>query len=172
MEPHPPPIFVIPGMYVGCMPYDALIASNLGCFFNSTCLNMTAQLISNLPSSAWPRPLDSSQPSQYLPSETIRNIYKELMSEKWEINKNFSGYYSACAPNECTYTFSERFNIIHVVTMLMGLYGGLSVGLRIISPLIIRVGHYIHKNVIRKFQRKCKQQSLQRGISKTIISTS
>jgi hypothetical protein len=90
----------------------------------------------------------------------------ELMSEKWEINRNFSGYYSACAPKECTYTYLERFNIIHLITMLIGLYGGLTVGLRIVSPMIIRVGHYIHKNFIRKFQRKRQQQSLQRGMSK------
>lgn len=167
MEPNPPPIFVIPGMHVGCAPYDAIVVSNLECFYNSTCLNMTTQLISNLPSSAWPKSLDNSLPSQYLPNETIKTIYKKLMSEKVEITNNFSGYYSECRPNQCTYTYPERFNIIYVVTMLIGVYGGLCAGLHIVSPLIIKAGQYIHRKIKRCLQ-KYHEQALQRGMSKVM----
>ena len=172
MEPQPPPIFIIPGMHVGCMPYDALIESNLECFFNSTCLNMTVQLISNLSPSHWPKPLNNSVPSQYLPNETIKNIYRELMSEKWEITKNFSTYYSACAPDECTYTYVESFDLIRVITVLVGLFGGASVALRIMSPFIVRFGQYIHKHLKKRFRRNRHQQGMPKTLSQKHLGIS
>lgn len=162
---YPPAIFIIPGMNVGCFPYDALMISNLECFFNWTCLNITAQLISNLPVSDWPKPLNAPLASRYLPNDSITDIYQEMMIEQWEIKKNFSSYYAACAPAQCTYTYTQRFDFLSVITMLLSLFSGLTIALRIASPFIVKLGHWLHTQFLKKHQRK----KTQKGIVKIIL---
>ncbi|UJR12163.1 hypothetical protein I4U23_016340 [Adineta vaga] len=143
--PIPPAVYIVPGMHVGCTPYYALIPSTLQCFFDSMCINTTTQWISDLLVSQWPKPLNRSLLSKYLVNSTIETIYNEMMTDNWEIRKNFSGYYATCAPIECTYTYVTRSNYLYVLITLIGLFGGLTVVLRIVSPLIITQCHRIHK---------------------------
>ncbi len=103
MTPFPPPIYVIPGMYVGCTPYDALIGSNLQCFFDSICFNSTISWISTFNESNWPTLLDKSIPSRFNPNDTIETLLEADMIEEYIITKNFSQYYSICNPIECIY---------------------------------------------------------------------
>ena len=153
LDVYPPAIFIIPGMHVGCFPYDALINSDLECFFNSTCLNITTQLISNLPVSDWPKPLNALLSSRYLLNDTIANIYQQMMIEQWEITKNFSSYYAACAPTQCTYTYTQRFNFLSTITILLSVFSGLIVALRIVSPFIVKLGHWLHTQFIKMYQQ-------------------
>ena len=164
LDVYPPAIFIIPGMYVGCFPYDALIISNLECFFNWTCLNITAQLISNLPVSDWPKPLNALLSTRYLPNDTITNIYQQMMIDQWEIMKNFSSYYAACAPTQCTYTYTQRFDFLSLITILLSLFSGLTVALRIVSPFIVKLGHWLHTQFVKKYQQQISQQGIVENI--------
>lgn len=164
LDVHPPAIFIIPGMYVGCFPYDALINSNLECFFNWTCLNITAQLISNLPVTDWPKPLNTPLSSRYLPNDTMANIYQKMMVDEWQMVKNFSGYYAACGPTQCTYTYPEQSDFLSVITTLLSTFSGLIIALRIISPIIVQLGHSLYTQFVKKRQ----QQKSQRGRTENI----
>lgn len=157
---YPPAIFIIPGMHVGCFPYDALIISTLECFFNWTCLNITAQLISSLPASDWPRPLKTLLSSRYLPNDTITNIYEEMMIDEWKNMKNFSGYYAACAPIRCTYTYPERSDFLAVITTLLSTFSGLIVALRMVSPITVQLGHSSYRQLVKICQRQKSQQGI------------
>lgn len=59
------------------------------------------------------------------------------MVEAWEKISNFSAYYAACSPVECTYTLSIRSSIFYILSTLVSSYGGLMVVLRIIAPQIV-----------------------------------
>ena len=156
MNPSPPPLFVIPGMKVGCWPYDALSRSTLECFFSAVCLNATAQWISILPPSAWPKPLESSKMTNFLVNSTIKSIMDEQMVDQWNNTVDYAAYYTACAPTECTYTFVGQANFLYTITLLIALVGSLNIALRMIAPLIIKIS----RSLIEKFSKKKKQPTI------------
>jgi hypothetical protein len=137
MTPQPPPVFVVPGMHVGCILLNVINKATLECFFDPICLNTTAQWSSSMPVSARPNPLNSSIASRFLPNTSIMMIFEEQMVEKWSTQTNFSGYFTKCAPIECSYTFIQRNHFLFVLTTLIGLFGGLIAALRILSPLLV-----------------------------------
>ena len=164
MVPQPPPAFVVPGMKVGCLVFNALIASTLECFYDPICLNTTATWISTLSPAAWPKPLDRTRPSRFLPTSAMSSILSEQMVENWTTVTNFTSYYATCSPIECIFTISERSNIIYVITILLGSFGGLMVVLRIVSPLLIRLYHFFTEYFSKRNQRSTVPQDLQIGM--------
>lgn len=156
MNPSPPALFIIPGMNVGCFPYDALSITTLECFFSSACLNSTAQWISNLPASAWPKPLDISKLTMFRLNSTVASIIDEQMIDQWNNEVDFATYYKICAPAQCTHTFIGYENFFYIVTLLMGLLGSLNIALRIIAPLIIQLSRYL----IQRFFKKTNQPNI------------
>ena len=154
MIPQPPPVFIIPGMHVGCTPFQAFSGSTLECFFDPACLNVTAGHISTLPSSAWPKPLNPLLPSHFSRKATISEILAPQMVEEWSNARNFTNYYGICAPSECTYTFKQRNEPLYVLTTLIGLFGGLIVSLRILAPMIVQLFR-----TVRNYFASCTQSS-------------
>ncbi|CAF1286542.1 unnamed protein product, partial [Rotaria sp. Silwood1] len=150
MDPLPPPVFLIPGMKVGCVPYDAILNSTLECFFSSLCLNTTAQWISTLPSSSWPKPLDSSKLINFLPNSSVASIMDGHMFEELKYKMNFTGYYNACAPSECMRTYTYRNSFFYAIKVLLSLYGGLTVALRSIAPMIVWLGSKVYGKCLKK----------------------
>jgi hypothetical protein len=157
MIPQPSPSYVIPGMLVGCLPYDALMDSTLECFYSETCLNETATRISSLPASARPKPLDSLRLSGYSPKDSLMQICDRQMTDRWQIIKNFSAYYSQCSPIECTYSFH------YLLSLLISLYGGLTVSLRFIAPWIAQFIQYLIARIIRPQSTDDHVSQLQQG---------
>ena len=152
MDPSPPPVFVVPGMKVGCMPYDAMIISTLECFFSQSCLNATAKWISNLPPAQWPKALNSSTMSTFTPYTPAKSLIDKQMVDRWIRVTDFEGYYTSCAPIQCTYTVEQYNSFAYVISLLISLYGGLTVALRFMAPYIVKFGRGIHK-----FLKTCKQ---------------
>ena len=153
MNPSPPAMFIIPGMNVGCMPYDAISSSTLECFFSSACLNITAQWISNLSASDRPKPLNNSKLTKFLVNSSIASILDEQMIDRWNNTVDFAAYYSICAPSQCTYTFIGHENFLYVIALIIGLVGSLNISFRIIAPLKIQVGRYLIQKIRNKRNR-------------------
>ena len=170
MIPQPPPIFVVPGMRVGCLAFNALIASTLECFYDEVCLNMTTKWISTLSPTARPKPLNSSLSSRFLPNTSISYIMSEQMVEKWTNVTNFTGYYEACSPLDCTYTITRRSEFIYILTILIGSFGGLMVVLRIVSPLIIQLFHTITAYFLKRNRQNTVVQTPQPGMRERFFS--
>ncbi|CAF1425833.1 unnamed protein product [Rotaria sp. Silwood1] len=139
MTPKPPPVFIVPGMHVGCLPDDAMKTNTLECFFDSVCLNTTAQWISTLPATSWPKPLNSSMKSRFISTTPTVILIDELMIEEWQNITNFSGYYAACSPASCTYTITKHSGILQILAVLIGSLGGLIVVLRTITPQFVKL---------------------------------
>ena len=84
-------------------------------------------------------PLDSSLPSRYLPTTKLEDIVSQLLIEEWILSSDAAAHYEQCQPKVCTYTYAARFAVIYVITTVIGLFGGLSVILRLIIPLIVKI---------------------------------
>ncbi|CAF4168289.1 unnamed protein product [Adineta steineri] len=86
-------------------------------------------------------------PKLSLPNETIETIVNRLMIDSWSSNISFSSYYQTCAPLSCTIEYIGKNNILDVVASLIGIFGGLSVGLKLFFILILRSSEKIRNNL-------------------------
>ena len=129
-------IYTVTGFLVGCYALEGLLRSTLQCFYDSTCLTTVLTYfppnnITNLV------PLDINQ-TQYSSATTIEIIANDLFLEQWLAEISFSAYYSTCAPLLCTYKITRYNNFLQILTTLLGVYGGLSVVLRLCVLHIVR----------------------------------
>jgi hypothetical protein len=165
----------VPGLVVSCLPVDSLLLSSLECFYNISCIQMLIEWYSYDWSNATvdPRavnvtPLNPLISSRFPPTTTLDNIVSQLFVEDWTDSNNFSSYYSQCAPNECTYTYEERFNIAYLVSTIFGIVGGLSVALRILIPPIVTLIRRMYQHCCRPQQCFERDAVVKKGKSKYI----
>ncbi|CAF3172751.1 unnamed protein product [Rotaria sp. Silwood2] len=129
-------LFTVPGFQVGCVPQNALLQSTLECFYNQSCLNKVISLTGAIHTVSIRHRSNSS--AQFHPTTTIGIIFDNMMLESWQNATNFDGYFQACAPKVCSYSYRQRFVFIYMITILISIYGGLSVVLRVASPLFVK----------------------------------
>ena len=84
-----------------------------------------------------------------------------LLTENVSIEINYSKYFDECAPLNCTYTKTSQTNFLNAITLLVSLYGGLTIILRLIAPLFISLSF--------KFQHRSQNSNVNPGIF--LIST-
>ncbi|UJR20134.1 hypothetical protein I4U23_023266 [Adineta vaga] len=169
---HSLPNITVPGLVLGCYPIDSFLLSNLQCLYDQQCLKLIVDMydfdVINLV-----RPLDSravtisplrNTNSRFLPNSTIETIFEQLFIEEWITSSNYTNYFTRCGPKECTYNVMQRFDMLYMVTMMLGFGGGLSVVLEVILPPIVKI--------IRRWWKK-RTEYQQRNINTTVtINTS
>lgn len=144
----------ITSFYFGCMLIDSVLRSTLECFFDdSECLKYMLHYFTDDTSSLNITALSTAQTSQFQSNTTVGVLLQNLFVEEWTTNISYASYFAACAPETCSYTYTERNSLLHVVTTLLGLYGGLTIVLRLI------VSHLI-PFVIKKSRKCYRQRSL------------
>ena len=141
----------VPAFYRGCMVIEALRQSNLEPFFNQTFLEqLIVQLKSRVPIDL--PVLDSSLLVRFLRNTTLGLIIDSLMVVDWNWLIHHHHYYTECQPNECTYQVLLRNNAAAILTILIGLTGGLITALRLIIPRTISIAmrslRFIKRNII------------------------
>jgi hypothetical protein len=91
--------FAIPNFYTGCYVLDALLQSDLSCFYNISCLNeLQLYLCTNISLTINFTSLNSSFESQYNETTTINELMQQLMIENWNIEVNYIAYFQSCKP--------------------------------------------------------------------------
>nr|AEN94405.1 hypothetical protein [Adineta vaga] len=130
--------FYIPGMKTGCYIVEALLQSDLQCFYNQTCLNKLHSYI-DLSQSMNITTLNESSLSSFKRNSTIEDILNELMVEEWNTSVIFEDYYKECQPLQCTYSRQSKNSIIYIVTTIIGLIGGLVTVLKLLVPRLVNV---------------------------------
>jgi hypothetical protein len=86
------------------------------------------------------KPLNSSLSSQYSWNKTIvDDLVKQLFIEKWKTSINYTKYFYQCSPLQCTYTYVQRANLFYSITALMSLSSGLTVILKWLCPIVIKL---------------------------------
>ncbi|CAF1330875.1 unnamed protein product [Adineta steineri] len=124
----------IPGLVVDCLPIQTMFASTLECFYNQSCLNI---LLSAYQVNINISILNTSLSSRFTPTTTLNYLVNELFIEEIFNETIYGSYYQQCAPVYCSYTYSQRFDLIYVITTLIALFGGLNVTLLLIAPYLI-----------------------------------
>ena len=137
------------GFRIGCYPLEALLQSSLNCLFDPTCVKLLALYFPSTTDVIPVRMLVNDRSSQYLVNTTFETLVSQLLVEQWTTNMSYESFYNQCAPTTCTFTYAARKSLLVNVTSLLGLFGGLSVGLRVFVPVIIYVSCMIHKKMHR-----------------------
>lgn len=130
----------IQGLKMGCTPSESLHASTLECFYNQSCLDLLQQYAS---STYRMNPL-SVETSQFFPNTAVSELIDNLFVEQWNASISYPSYYQQCLPSLCSYTYTQKFSVLYIIALLLGLQGGLLIVLRWISPKIIRIIMKIH----------------------------
>ncbi|CAF1096560.1 unnamed protein product [Adineta ricciae] len=131
--------FYIPGLFTGCYLTEAVRQSSLKCFYEPSCIRtieefLQAPVVFNKSILS----LNSSITSRFNISSTIDQLLSKAMTEKWKENISHIEYFYYCKVVFCTYTFISKFNIIYMITIFIGLIGGLTKVLRIVIPRCVK----------------------------------
>ncbi|CAF1043691.1 unnamed protein product [Adineta steineri] len=130
----------IKGLKMGCTPSESLLASTLECFYDQSCINLI-QTMTGYNKNITPIPLNITN-SRFLMNMTVINLINDLFIEKWSTIMNYSSYFNRCSPMICSYTYIQQLNTFYTLIYLLGLYGGLTIILKWISPKIF---YFINK---------------------------
>lgn len=144
-----------------CLPTESTFTSTLECWFNQTCNNqiMTAYIDQGVSPSIDIGILDENL-TRFSRRLALESIIQELMVENWNVSVSYDQFFQRCAPSSCVYTIQQRFDWFHVLTSVVGYYGGLSQGLHIVLPLFVGLA-FIIIGWTRQRQNS-KEQSTQR----------
>ena len=137
---------VLPGLVTSCTPFYGVRMSTLECFYSSSCiatiisyLNYFTELNGSAPvnfNTSVPTgdmmvmPLDDSNLFLLSKNMTIGTIMDELFINGWNMTSSYEQYYGACAPATCQYEYVARNSAVYIVTLLLSIHGGLTIGLR------------------------------------------
>ena len=119
----------VTGFFGGCFAIESLLQSTLECFFDQICLNNVLSFFPTVSFSI--SVLKSINDSQFSPQSIIQTLVNQLFIERWSTVSSFVDYFSYCAPISCTYTYSDGDSALVILTTLLGLYGGLTIVLRL-----------------------------------------
>ncbi|CAF1356750.1 unnamed protein product [Adineta steineri] len=136
-------VFAMPGLHIGCSVVETLLYSTFECLYNQACINLLLNDITTVPNQ-YDYPMDilalnSSIVSRFKTNTLIQTIADELFIEEWKINSSYSLFYNQCAPIYCSYETQKDDYAIYIISKILGLYGGLTVSLRFIIPLITKI---------------------------------
>ena len=65
------------------------------------------------------------------------------MLERWSIRPHYESHYRTCAPAVCTYTVTQRLELLYTISTIISFFGGLLVTLGLLVPLAVRFAYWI-----------------------------
>ena len=142
-QPLNPPLT---GYLVGCTPFEALLQSSVACFYDRDCLELMKSYLSS--SFVVPPPLNINA-TRFSLNETINSMVKELFIEKCSSAVDYNRFFDECRPFSCTVTITKRNSLVAILSIIFGLYGGLTTSLNLIVPLLV---FSVHKIIHRRQQ--------------------
>jgi hypothetical protein len=149
LYPNKTSLFLVPGLYIGCYVIEALLQSNLECFYSQECINTLQSYISPFSSKNFTA-LNSSVSSNYFSNSTINELVNQLMIEEWNVSVVYERYFNVCQPMRCTYTLETRNDVIYIVTTLFVIAGGLITALKLVLPRLMKlIIYYVKKQRTR-----------------------
>ncbi|CAF3955137.1 unnamed protein product [Adineta steineri] len=142
-------LFSPPGIFVGCYLVEAVLQSDLRCFFDVGCLQQLIDSLSLVNISVSDIILNSTA-SHYQEKSSLLEIVSSLMVEEWNNQTSYDDYFNICKPSVCTATYISRGNIIYIITTTIGLIGGLTTVYKFVVPIFIKIIVHVIIPFIRK----------------------
>jgi hypothetical protein len=118
----------VAGFQTGCYMINVLLKSTLEILYNQS-------LIDTLTNSS----KDFQKLNSSLSNKTMETLLSQMLVDHWSNKTSYEEYFTECAPDLCQYIISQRYGIFHIVTLMIGLFGGLSSALRILAPFTIEI---------------------------------
>ena len=125
---------LIKGLKIGCTPSESFLASTLECFYDSSCIDLIQEQTNynnRTNATKAPIPLFPTE-SRFSVNATVRDLANALFIEDWSATINYSSYFKQCSPSLCSYTYVQQLDSVYTVTFLVGIYGGLTIILKLI----------------------------------------
>ena len=144
-------LFHVPGINVGCFILNAVLQSNLSCLYNSSCLS---QLSTYLNDSLHPFNATALNVSNSSLLPTVGELVEMLMVDEWLFNSSYDSYFTQCNPSTCTYTYTKQFDILFIITTVMGSVGGI---VTILMLLTLPLVSFIRRFVCRRWRSPVSQ---------------
>jgi hypothetical protein len=67
----------------------------------------------------------------------VNDLVDQLMVDEWSFNASYDSYFAQCNPSTCTYTYATQFDILFIITTVMGIIGGVVTILMLLTlPLV------------------------------------
>ncbi|CAF3929747.1 unnamed protein product [Rotaria sp. Silwood1] len=138
-------VFNVSGARLGCSPMESVLQSTLACWYSSDCYQTVVDYWQSRTYylSEIPPMLNSTIPSRFNSSTLFSSMVEELMVENWTNLISYDSYFNQCAPQYCTYSVTQRGDILFLVTILLGLFGGLNVSLKLLIPFLVQLGSWL-----------------------------
>ncbi|CAF1430382.1 unnamed protein product [Adineta ricciae] len=126
-----------PNLLVGCFPVAALFQSELIGLTNQTYVDQIVDSLSTVL-------LDYTPPKNFTAldltdqekTEQVGSIVNRLMINSWNVTVSFPAYFNSCSPI-CTYEYTSYRSAIVVLSVVIGVFGGLSRCLKLIISILI-----------------------------------
>ena len=135
-------LFHVPGINVGCYNLNAVLQSNLSCLYNSSCLS---QLRTHLNDSLHPFNATALNVSNSALLPTVGELVEMLMVDEWLFNSSYDSYFTQCNPSTCTYAYTKQFDILFIITKVMGSVGGIVTILMLVTlPLVVFTRRFVN----------------------------
>ncbi|UJR06898.1 hypothetical protein I4U23_011188 [Adineta vaga] len=135
----------VKGLKIGCTPSESFLLSTLECFYDQSCLSLIQQYTNSTHDMNLTTPLSTIVKSRFLPNTTINKLIEHLFMEEWNTTKDYELYFKQCLPLSCSFTYIEQVNLLHTITVLFGLQGGLAIILKWICPKLIGITMKIYE---------------------------
>ncbi|UJR18428.1 hypothetical protein I4U23_005333 [Adineta vaga] len=145
---------LVNGFYTACTPLEAILQSTLDCLYDMKCLELLSIKFPNI-NRTFLKPLDLNSKKENI---SVIDHLSNLFIDEWLITEiNYSKYFNECFPLICTYKISQSFHFSYVIILFMGLYGGLTIILRLIVLFLINIYwkmkyHRRNSNIFHIFQ--------------------
>ena len=133
------PNFIVPELFSGFSVVDSVRISALLCFFSQSCVNRTVELLSQDATLTIATPSLAINTSQYSPDTLMRTVIDDLMIDRWNDEIDYERYYSQCKPLQCSYTIAMRGNLLYIFSIIVGIFGGLTIFLKLLSKIIVTI---------------------------------
>ena len=140
------PYYTFEGLRLGCYSLETVLGSSLSCFYSVSCIISFRQALGTLPESIMSYMVStgnmtefSSTLTRFNTNDTIETLASEMFIESWSSNASYERFFNACAPAYCTYKVYYRFDALDLLTTFLSVYVGLSLGIHITVPYLVKV---------------------------------
>ena len=151
----------VAGMIADCLIIDGTLASTLQCYYDQICFSVLHPSLSTRI-----QPLSDQSNGYLMSNSTIEKLLNNLMIDQMTTAIRSELYYSQCQPAYCAYSYTHRFDVLFIITTIIGIFGGLSFLLRFIASLIastaiqrenkLTANHNLSSHAKSIHQWKCK----------------
>ena len=83
--------------------------------------------------------LDPTLHSRFPLNASFQAIVNELTIENWNPSASFQRFFDACRPISCSFTYQARPKFFLILSIIIGIIGGLNKLLRLICPFLVRL---------------------------------